>query len=681
MKTKASRLTAVILVITLLAALGVPALAQESESGEVFRYVSLGASNSNGYALHGYLTEEMYANPILSGAQTGTPGDISGYRRTPPYSYPALVKEYFENLGYTVEHAQLAQSSMRVEELRFLLDESFTTDEYMRWRFYAPDNSWTWWHSNLDALREDYRQSITEADFITYDMGLNNFGVYLTNNLMSHSYGNDLHYVIDDGYADLFYSLRGRLESAVTALGIVDQGTLDTVDDLMDTMAYALLGYCTSFDATIGIIREWNPDASLVVLNVQNIMAGLELSVEGISIPLGDIVGAVTTVANTYTSLLSPYAGEYLYADVTENGRVTCFIDQLAEYNGDPDTLDRDMRDCLDVYDTALPMYLKFRVAARIAAFMGDETAIAAETDKKVFRSNLPYFAEFCEENCPELYEKTLSNAYDVIMSILQAGIAVNPVPAGGLLGGADTGRLEDELVDKLFETINNVTDANLAGGSFSDEDIKNAVDYVLYCDDAKAVAAIGIRASIGNTFFSHPNRQGCRELFEAVINAYEKDIDGSAAFTDMMKEASENAVRGTVGFGVSAAYALIDSVASALGLDESVVSALKQMAPDADNIAELIIRELGIRDIKDLSLILDCIEEVAEKMREPGHSLVRVEARKATVFAPGNVEYYVCADCGRLFADPQGLTETDASSVTVPRLSVTALIKALFRR
>ena len=677
MKTMRKAL-ALLLVLTMMLALGIPALADESEDAEVFHYVSLGASNSNGYALHGYLTEDMYANPILSGAQTGTPGDISGYRRTPPYSYPALIKEYFENQGYTVDHDQLAQSSMRVEELRFLLDESFTTDDYMEWRFYDPNDSWTWWYSNLDELRADYKQSLTEADFITYDMGLNNFGVYLTNNLLNDSYSNDLHYVVPDKYADMYYSIREKLEDGIAGLGIADKGTFKTIDNLTDTMAYALLGYCINFDATIGLIREWNPDATIVVLNVQNIMAGLKASIAGVTIPLGDIIGLVTTVANSYTSMLSPYAHDYLYADTTENGRVTCFMDQLLEYNGDPATLDEDMRDCLDVYDTTLPMYLKFRVAAQIAASMGDPTATAAMTSKNVLKNNLPYFVEFCEANCPELYEKTLTNAYDAITTLLQAGIATNPVSADGLLG-ADTGDLEDELVDGIFDLIYNVTDANINGDGFTDEDIQNAIDTVLYSDSIKAVAAIGVRSSIGNTFFSHPNRQGCVELYNAVIKAVEKNIVGNKAFMGMLSTVSKNAIKNTTEFGMSAAYALIDKVASAFGLNADAVAALKQKAPGADNIAEIIIKEIGIDDVKGLELINKCIEEVQNDMADAQHTLKKVEAKKATIFSKGNIEYYVCTDCGKLYADQQGTTVIDASSVVIPKVSILSLLRSIF--
>ena len=672
---------ALLLALTMLFALCMPVFADaddaEVKDENVFHYVSLGASNSNGYALHGYLTEEMYANPILSGAQDGTPGDISGFRRTPEYSYPALVRDYFENLGYTVDHDQLAQSSMRVEELRFLLDEGFTTDEYMEWRFYDPNDSWTWWYSNLDELRADYKASITEADLITYDMGLNNFGVYLTNNLLDNSYSNDLHYVVGDEYADMFYSLRAEVESSIAALGI-DGDLFATLDNLTDTIAYALLGYCINFDATIGIIREWNPTATIVVLNVQNIMAGLNATLAGIELPLGEIIGVASNIANVYTSVLSPYSKEYLYADTTENGRVTCFMDQLLEYNGDPASLDQDMRECLDVYDTALPMYLRFRVAAQIAASMGDPLSVQAMSNKNVLKNNLPHFVQYCEANCPELYEKALTNAYDAITTLLQAGLSTNPVAADGLLGGADMDELESALKRGIFDVIYDVTEANILGGTFSDEDIQNAIDTLLCDDNMRTVAAIGVRASIGNTFFSHPNRKGCVELYDAIINALENSITGSQAFVTGLSRSARDIISGTVKFGMQFPALLADKLGEAFGLDEKAVGNLKKLIPDAEKIESIIYNEIGVVDMSGLQRLIDCIIDArADLERVASLKLVRVHAIAPTVFTPGNIEYYISLTNGRWYYDANGLNPiANPLSVVIPRLRLSEVFK-----
>lgn len=67
------KLVSLVLTLCLLAVLCIPAFAADKKADNTFHYVTLGASNTNGYALHGYLTEDLYANPTLK-PEDGTPG-------------------------------------------------------------------------------------------------------------------------------------------------------------------------------------------------------------------------------------------------------------------------------------------------------------------------------------------------------------------------------------------------------------------------------------------------------------------------------------------------------------------------------------------------------------------------------------------------------------------------------
>lgn len=51
-------------------------------------------------------------------------------------------------------------------------------------------------------------------------------------------------------------------------------------------------------------------------------------------------------------------------------------------------------------------------------------------------------------------------------------------------------------------------------------------------------------------------------------------------------------------------------------------------------------------------------------------HKLNKVEAKAATAESEGNVEYYTCADCGKLFADAEGKKELSAADVVIAKLS-----------
>ena len=49
-------------------------------------------------------------------------------------------------------------------------------------------------------------------------------------------------------------------------------------------------------------------------------------------------------------------------------------------------------------------------------------------------------------------------------------------------------------------------------------------------------------------------------------------------------------------------------------------------------------------------------------------HSLKKIEKRDATCVADGNIEYYVCESCGKLFSDGEGVKEIDYSETVIPK-------------
>ena len=145
-------------------------------------YVSLGASNTNGYGHRGYLPGEVTEDPL---AATKADLNVYGYGRAPENAYPAKIAKALElSTGKEVNLHQLAISSMRTEELRVLLDNEYYGDEYTEWRFTGGQK---WFEIALDggieSLRDAYQSAIKEAELVTIDIGWNNFGVYAFNNL------------------------------------------------------------------------------------------------------------------------------------------------------------------------------------------------------------------------------------------------------------------------------------------------------------------------------------------------------------------------------------------------------------------------------------------------------------------------------------------------------------------
>ena len=107
-----------------------------SDDDGVFNYVSLGASNTNGYGMRGYISEEDIIK-VLDGEISREEVNAYGYQKSPEGAYPDLIRDYYVNIYGTTKVTldQLAISSMRVEELRVLLDDTYDGDSYTTWRF------------------------------------------------------------------------------------------------------------------------------------------------------------------------------------------------------------------------------------------------------------------------------------------------------------------------------------------------------------------------------------------------------------------------------------------------------------------------------------------------------------------------------------------------------------------
>ena len=353
----------------------------------IINYVSFGASNVNGFGVEGYIDlggktiEDILANPDLIQNV-----NVYGYQRMPEDSYPYLVAAALnEAAGGTVKNTaydgnaanapftkvkvnQLGISSMRMEELSYLLG-TFEGDSYTEWRFHdvnGDGKGGDWFDKaygvddSFEDLRNAYVKAIEEADVITMDMGMNNFGVYISHQVGNPAYGETLEDINPELATD-FAKAKAHVKNLVTQYSSEAALLLDGVDSLINALAYAVVGYCHNFDKVMEKIYELNPDVNVVVVSIQNLMTGMYLEVPGVvELPLGDIFGAVIDIANLHTASGSPYCDKYVYADVRNNGRVTYYVDDLLAYNGDPATLTQNMKDCFTLYDynhLAVPLY------------------------------------------------------------------------------------------------------------------------------------------------------------------------------------------------------------------------------------------------------------------------------------------------------------------------------------
>ena len=570
---------------------------------ETLNYVSLGASNVNGYGMHGYLEEEVYEHPLLK-----EQSNIYGYKQDTPGSYPVLIKDALSS-KYNVNLSQLAMSSMRAEEVRFLLDDSYKGDAYTDWRFcdvegYNNRDSQNWfklagelewaaqgnagtptYEQAVNALKAAYRDAIKNADLITVDIGVNNFGVYASNQIVSNMYENDLN-TIDPELAAKYAEGKDYVMDILAdkASDYIAAMSEESLNHIVDTLAYALVGFCLSFDAVMEQIYTLNPDATVVVVSIQNLMYGFKASLPGVDVelPLGELFGALVNAANVYTATVSPYAGEYLYTDVRADGHVEFFMDEMLQYNGDPTTLSQNVKDCFDVYDGDL--YIKTRVQQILAkelykSGLLDVSKVPAGYDVV---GNLEHFALAYQYdlltipalNCtleqffaagaagqlPDIakpyydgYVSVLNTAYDVCAEIMQAGLAIDTLDGSAF--GQKFGPVEDQIFGEIFGVLEAAVGAVMADPSFEfslDEasqllygstDFFTAVaeKYDIDPGFVKTVAAMGIRTGIGSSFFGHPNGNGQKELSDAILATLENGTTGADVMIDEAIKAAED--------------------------------------------------------------------------------------------------------------------------------------------
>ena len=490
----------------------------------IFRYVSLGASNTNGYGMNGYVSEDDVTK-FLNGEVTKNEINSYGYQKIPEGSYPDLIRDhYVQKLGqdkFSLD--QLAISSMRVEELRVLLDNTYDGDDYTSWRFTGDDG---WFKSaepgGLPALRTAYQDSVREADLITVDIGWNNFGVYVSNQLIE--YMNTGQYFWTTDLSDIFDN-PAEIEDAEDAKAIIggyirtNMGDGAMSDVLTDIFSYGILGYMHNFDIVMDRICALNPDADVVVIGIQNLLHGVVVEIGGDEFPLGDLYGNFVDMANYYVSSCSPHNDDYLYVKAGVNEHVSVFLDQMVDYDS-VDGLNQNVRDCYDFYDDNL--YMQRTLDSEFANFIDNDQVyssiirmIGMESGEEFITKGKAEQLGNAQDLFDDLYWPALDAAYDTLSVVVKEVATMGPVNAGLLFSGLDIPTEEDRLKDAIMaEILDNAMSAiDPTNGDYTVE-----IEKVMPDDAARIVTAMYVRFFMGNSFFLHPDETGHLQIMTAVI-------------------------------------------------------------------------------------------------------------------------------------------------------------------
>ena len=326
------------------------------DESKEFNYVSLGDSMTNGYGLPGY------------NGNTGVYDYGDG-------SYANQFAEWLEtSTGKDVNHAQLAMSAMRAEDLHWLLEFDYTDEEAVKvaemeewneedWNSkFSTGDYWTWnelcddyrfetaatyieayVNGNADALdaieknpqsefiekgetaivAKEYQETVKNADVISLGIGNGNFGVFTFGRILeaigfSGEPADALVYNVERAIAECEPEMQAQIMKLIDELYALVEEKLgqpidenETLNALANTVVYAGISYVLNYAGTVEAILQLNPDAEIILVALMNTMA-TDQEAEGAT--LGDLMAVMFKPLNAYI------AGLPAYMQATKNG-------------------------------------------------------------------------------------------------------------------------------------------------------------------------------------------------------------------------------------------------------------------------------------------------------------------------------------------------------------------------
>ena len=315
-------------------------------------YVSLGDSTTNGYGLFEYFDDGFTGTYTPDRIFTEYPDDGEysfGLNIVAPDAYPSLVLDRLNENNYREaewELIQLATSGMRMDELRYLLDDGFYEEHPAGADGFMPNaqlvsamESWArdrghdghdgssdgrFCQTCMDGFREYYKGEVSKASLITLNLGNNNFGASLTNAVYGFMNGepefNEFSfstYLDDDGYVDALFE-----DLFDAALYEVIAGQMDdaSITSAVIKAREAVERYETEPEAVRAELSEYFEDA----LEQQN----------------GDALSAVLHIISDASEELAAWSEKYrekarelaLLVENEEDARNLVFLIDLLEY-------------------------------------------------------------------------------------------------------------------------------------------------------------------------------------------------------------------------------------------------------------------------------------------------------------------------------------------------------------
>jgi len=455
-----------------------------TEEKPTINYVSLGSSQTLGFGLEGFYPEQMknwtetakevqdWDDNLWQAATWNTASKGAMFYPETGYSpigtntvvdgaFSTLVKEALEK-RYTVNFSQLAGASLRTRDLCLFLGEDYIPDAYSNMYLLGEEKFTHLLTGEADIevaipkIQDMYQTALKNADLISYDLGVGDFSLNLmTVIFMGFDY--DIATILSDEELNQYNNFRTTIWNRIIqlpAINKMDPEQLAYYQKLADNLAYFMLSYCKSFDTAMKWIFTNNDDATVVVMQIQNLLNTMNVESNGICVPAGSLVQILIDIANTYVSTLSPYAKQYYYARITDEQRVGIFIDELVEFQKHTPLSD-DWKCILDVYDN-----FGINIKSMLTPVYEGVGGTVHDSD----------------------YDTVLDASYDAVMQVLQA--AYNPELEGTTNFTTQVRKELAEYFKDLFQSLMQDISSCVKNGEDYEWAIKEAIDQIESADE-----------------------------------------------------------------------------------------------------------------------------------------------------------------------------------------------------
>ena len=519
MKGTFRRLTAVMITLTMLLSV-VPAFAaSDNGAGSMetkFNYVALGDASAQGYGMTE--DEEIPFTKVVEG------------------TYPALIRDAVKKNGFNVKLDNLAIGGMRIEEVRYLLDDNYKGDAYLKSKF------------TLDSFKDLYRNSIKNADLITIALGNVNFGsalLFMAGDPEKNCDDPEIKALADADAEGIKASLRAALNNeakkinstvrqAASAAGYdIDTLINQYADTYVAAVAYVYYSFCKSYDEAVRLIKEINPNADILAIELRNMADDLSVNAVGANVEAGKLYNnELIAKANAH---IKSIAGLYGTIDISNTER---FLEEIAAYDGNPQNITQNFKNYCDLFEDDL--LLKSAVEAELKSVTASKRANGLNAAYHTVASALKDVANIKSasvELSNLMYLKDNKEKLSTIGKDILDGLKNKSVTfAKGNINSKDF--ISNNSL-KLF-----ISGTNGDGGELYSSDSKLRIV-------GRIIMAVGIRAQMGNGFFQQPSAKGHEQIAEAIKAKYaDKYIhyevaDATCEYPGVTKEFWQNVIGG----------------------------------------------------------------------------------------------------------------------------------------